>query len=813
VAIFIGREKRAQDPDAPIRIGATAPGAIKEGSPKPAALLWGWQFDGIRQYLYADVVPNLFRDSGWTFLIRQRSITATPGDSRVVFGLGNASSAWGLIQNSTNTASLGRNPADASTWTLPTVTGEVGESNEHRSFLLRQWVDGNQETRWDRYRVGTGKNSLTDSRAPAFPQITPTILGLAARLVGPNPADSSQHYACRIYEIVAWDYVIADGDVDAVLNAGVGVDLSPTRPAMWFRPEPGTFSVRNRGWAGGSLKAPAGVINLPLIVPDGPDAQGSPVATTGIPLLETIAADTDPGASNTVLQGLTHVTGTPRTGTNQSWGSGADNLGTGGSRHIHAYSGQGDDPFTGHQTSADVTADPDIIATGTVNHVGDIQHIPDDARIDPVYRDKLALPFLNGSGSDGIVALADPETLDIAAADIWDTVAIHASTNYGNDDSVCYFRREIPYGGLEEGLFVGSLRNLFLTDYHDTQTLLQDFNVDGSWGLPEGLSQLPLPDFLLVVIAFSIQPINLPNGIYLMDVWDPAVLRPVYRWAPALPPVGHYEGLELADHDADGYGVGIWTGESTDAKRWVCVGLENAVLASLFRPGSETVTEWATFDGALSTGDFSSVATQLHGVNGDYWYAALVKVTSGTLFSLHPTAGGGPWLRIRKNAGSSKAQYFLRNASFLAAADQDTAEDVFDDTIKIVVWETRDTGTHADLRSLVINNAVTYHGASSENRQGQGGNWPPDVADFSPATIELDGQVGWFGAGQGLPLSNAGGPDTILEMYRLHGRHGLTAAFAAAAAQNPKVAGVLDGVTPMDFGTLDLTDVTYTDPA
>lgn len=232
--------------------------------------------------------------------------------------------------------------------------------------------------------------------------------------------------------------------------------------------------------------------------------------------------------------------------------------------------------------------------------------------------------------------------------------------------------------------------------------------------------------------------------------------------------------------------------------------------------------KWAVFDGVSTKAELNSIADQLHAVNGDFWYAFLLKVSTGGLLYLHDSAGGPTTagrIEIYDKTGD-QAHYRTLQANWVLAAAHDTTQDVFDDAVHLVVWQTKDEGTNAGVYSQVDGNATVYHGAGSELRQGMGDPWPPDllsIGDTAGVAGPLTGKIGWMAFGKGTPLDGSGGSD-IWTAYNGaatvdKGRRALAAAITTAAGQDPKFAGVLDGETSPAYGpAVTWTAVTYAAP-
>ena len=220
--------------------------------------------------------------------------------------------------------------------------------------------------------------------------------------------------------------------------------------------------------------------------------------------------------------------------------------------------------------------------------------------------------------------------------------------------------------------------------------------------------------------------------------------------------------------------------------------------------------EFAKFNGTTTVGTINSVASQLHSLDGDYWYAALIKAGNdgGRILELTDTGDSSPFLIVGDSV--AKSRYRGRRDLFMATADETTAEDVYDDAIHLIVWETRDEGANAGLRSFVDNGAVTFYGAGTEVRSLV--NWA-DTAEIGgrAGSTRFDGLMGWLGAGTGRATDGA---VAIWAALQAGGRRALSEAFDAVAGVSLIAAYVLDGETAPDAGpAISWTDITYEVPA
>lgn len=234
-----------------------------------------------------------------------------------------------------------------------------------------------------------------------------------------------------------------------------------------------------------------------------------------------------------------------------------------------------------------------------------------------------------------------------------------------------------------------------------------------------------------------------------------------------------------------------------------------AAMSAASAGGAPLSTKWGVFDGS-AYGDADGAAPSLHAASGDFWYASLVKGTSGILWALQHTDNSGPFVRV--GANGALARYWLRRSNFTTGADEDTVTDVFDDTERLVIWQSLDEGVNAGLYSWVDGDvAVTYHGADTEGRQGQAP-WPPNLLTLggTNGAGSFVGKMGFFAAGQGAPLSSFA---AIQSAYSAGGRRALPAALATAAGSNPAIAIVIDGQSDPAFGDAPVwTGITYADP-
>ncbi len=219
--------------------------------------------------------------------------------------------------------------------------------------------------------------------------------------------------------------------------------------------------------------------------------------------------------------------------------------------------------------------------------------------------------------------------------------------------------------------------------------------------------------------------------------------------------------------------------------------------------------QFAKFNGTTTVGLINSVASLLHSADGDFWYAALLQAANdgGRFLELTDSGDTSPFLI----AGDSvaKSRYRSRRDGFVITADETTTEDVYDDTLHLIVWETRDEGANAGVRSFVDDGPVTFYGAGSEVRALV--NWA-DTAEIGgrAGASRFDGHMGWLGSGIGRATDGAA---AIWAALQSGGRRALSSAFAIAAGTDPTFAGVLDGSTPSDFGPeVDWTDVVWEIP-
>jgi len=220
--------------------------------------------------------------------------------------------------------------------------------------------------------------------------------------------------------------------------------------------------------------------------------------------------------------------------------------------------------------------------------------------------------------------------------------------------------------------------------------------------------------------------------------------------------------------------------------------------------------EFAKFNGTTTVGTINSVASQLHSADGDYWYAALIKSGNdgGRFFELTDTGDTSPFLIL--NASVAKARYRSRRAGFVITADETTADDVYDDTTRLIVWETRDEGADAGIRSFIDDDPVVFYGAGSEVRSLV--NWAntAEIGGRSGAD-RFDGLMGWFGSGTGRATD---GRAAINAALASGGRRALSAAFDAVSGVDLIAAYVLDGESPPDAGpAIAWTDITFEVPA
>lgn len=546
---------------------ASRPG-VTLGSPaaKDDPLRWAWEFDGRSAYVYStDALPAKVGGNRAQTLLVRAHVPHSPPSTVQMAGIG-TSIYTGIAIQSGGAALVGQNNATANTWFSP--TGSIAPQTYWCTYVFREDATGaNAEQAWNRYFTSGTTSQVKRSTATKYGERTPTGFGIGARVYAGPTANLPSSFRCA--EVVWWERYLSDDELDHLANGGRGADIALSNPAVWVRPAPGRSSIGNMGYLGGTFQSGAGAAR-PLIVRDGPDHK-----LETFTISEVARQSTSETTSNEVLQGLA-------IGASASYGSGAWNGGVGGaSRYLHKYTGTA---FTPHEDSDGplgsgiyelLTAT--VTGAGTVDHAGDLAYIPSSVT-EVTYQDRIAVPYLHGSGSGhGVIALFNPATM--ATTNAWRPDTLFASTNYGYLDSVCYWYREKPYSGTEEGLVAGSLRRIFCADYHETTpAILWEESVDGTYGLPQGLVQLGIPSCFLASIGFGTGAYA--NGFYEFDMWA-GTLRAVRRWVPPVPPAGHYEGIELAADLSQ-----IWQGESTNAVRYTADQLNYSRDASIYRPGA-----------------------------------------------------------------------------------------------------------------------------------------------------------------------------------------------------------------------------------
>lgn len=534
-------------------------------------LRYAWQFDGIDDYLYTtDALPTAIGGSrALTMMVRSRAV-AVPGATKqlcTVGATGGASTGFYLQSNSFG--GVGRNPSTAQTW----LSGPNMHSidTDYRTYVAVFDATGaNEEQAFFRHTLGGTTSKEVRTSATKLTTISVNIGGLGARVT--QTYQASQWWAGRVYEWVIWERALSDAEVHAAINAGRGRSLAWSNPATWLRPSPGVATTLNRGYLGGELKTRPETARQPLIVPDGPDRVIERRAVSEVARQST----TETGSSETLQGGARGNGFSVGTG---PWSGGVPSA----NFYAHKYTTEN---FTPHEDSNGplgsgiyLLRTSDVTSAGDVDHCGDADIIPDDGSVHATLRGKVAVPWLSGAGSGhGIVSLHDPVTFATDPTEVWRTDTLFGAT-FGYLDGVCYWRRDLPYSGSEEGLLVTANTKMFVTDLQDASpSVLREWYTGASYSLVEGVKQLPAPDFVLGSVAFADMVGDRPNGIYLWDVWD-GTLQPVRFWQPPVPPVGHYEGIALADDAGE-----FWHGEGVNAVRYLAAGLHEVTDATKYKP-------------------------------------------------------------------------------------------------------------------------------------------------------------------------------------------------------------------------------------